>query len=160
MTIFEARDGEIWIGTHDGGANVLDPATRPIRQLPYGANAPARSARPASPRIAEDAQGNVWIGTEGGGLDLARPDGNVIKVFRHDPSDPTTLPANTVYALAVDARDRVWVATDGGGLALVVGSAAAPESIRFKVVSREEGLSSDTIYGVAGGCRRPSLAQR
>ena len=30
----------------------------------------------------------------------------------------------------------------------MLGSAAAPEAIRFKVVSREEGLPSDTIYGV------------
>src|SRR3989440_8787890 len=79
---------------------------------------------------------------------------DLLKVFRHDARDPGTLPANTVYALAVDARDRVWVATDGGGLALVQGSAAAPDAIRFKVLSREEGLPSDTVYGVvadAGG---------
>src|SRR5205807_1298871 len=50
--------------------------------------------------------------------------------------------------LAVDARDQVWVATDGGGLALMQGSVAAPDAIRFKVLSREEGLSSDTVYGV------------
>ena len=30
-----AHDGQIWIGTHGGGANVLDPATGLIRQLPY-----------------------------------------------------------------------------------------------------------------------------
>jgi ligand-binding sensor domain-containing protein len=27
MTIFESRSGEIWLGTHGGGVNVLDPAT-------------------------------------------------------------------------------------------------------------------------------------
>src|SRR4029077_4082621 len=43
---------------------------------------------------------------------------------------------------------QVWVATDGGGLALVQGSAAAPAAIRFKVLTREEGLASDTAYGV------------
>jgi signal transduction histidine kinase/ligand-binding sensor domain-containing protein/CheY-like chemotaxis protein/HPt (histidine-containing phosphotransfer) domain-containing protein len=147
MTIFETRSGEIWIGTHGGGANVLDPRSGRIRQLPYGSGAGAVSS-PHVTAIAEDAQGNLWMGTDGGGLDLARPDGTVIKVFRHDPSDLTSLPANTVYALAVDARDRIWVATDGGGLALVLGSAAAPDTIHFKVVSREEGLSSDTVYGV------------
>ena len=26
MSIFEARDGQIWLGTFGGGANVLDPA--------------------------------------------------------------------------------------------------------------------------------------
>src|SRR5207253_3859636 len=98
--------------------------------------------------IAEDAHGDLWLGTEGGGLDLARADGTVVKVFRHDPRDPASLPANTVYALAVDANDRVWVATDGGGLALMQGSVAAPDAIRFKVQSREEGASCATVYGV------------
>ena len=53
-----------------------------------------------------------------------------------------------MYALEVDADGRIWVATDGGGLAQVVGTAASPDAIRFKSLSREEGLSSDTIYGV------------
>src|SRR2546429_2613645 len=154
MTIFEARNGAIWIGTHGGGANVLDPASGRIRQLPYGSTAPGALSSPHVTAIAEDSHGNMWMGTDGGGLDLARADGTVLRVFRHDARDPGSLPANTVYALAIDARDRVWVATDGGGLALVQGSAAAPDAIRFKVLTREEGLSSDTVYGVvadAGG---------
>jgi signal transduction histidine kinase/ligand-binding sensor domain-containing protein/CheY-like chemotaxis protein/HPt (histidine-containing phosphotransfer) domain-containing protein len=148
MTIVEARNGQLWIGTHDGGANVLDPDTGLIRQLPYGSSAPGAISAASVSAIAEDLNGNLWIGTDGGGLDLARPDGSVVKVFRHDPNDTTSLPANTVYAIAVDAAGRVWIGTDGGGLALVVGSAAAPHSIRFKMLSREEGLSSDTIWGV------------
>src|SRR5438105_3272429 len=148
MTLFEARDGEIWVGTHGGGVNVVDPASGRIRQLPYGSSAPGAVSSPHVTAIAEDARGNLWLGTEGGGLDLARADGTVVKVFRHDPRDLASLPANTVYALAVDARDQVWVATDGGGLALMQGSVAAPDAIRFKVLSREEGLSSDTVYGV------------
>src|SRR5437762_2270706 len=154
MSLFEARDGAIWVGTHGGGANVVDPARGRVRQLPYGSAAPGAVSSPHVTAIAEDAHGDLWMGTDGGGLDLARADGTVVKVFRHDARDPGTLPANTVYALAVDARDRVWVGTDGGGLALVQGSAAAPDAIRFKVLSREEGLSSDTVYGVvadAGG---------
>jgi signal transduction histidine kinase/ligand-binding sensor domain-containing protein/CheY-like chemotaxis protein/HPt (histidine-containing phosphotransfer) domain-containing protein len=153
MTIFEARNGQLWIGTHDGGANVLDPATGLVRQLPYAS--PARGAVSAASvtSVAEDSNGNFWIGTDGGGLDLARPDGAVIKVFRHDPKDPASLPANTVYALDIDVEGRVWVGTDGGGLAQVVGTAAAPDSIRFQVTSLEQGLSSDTIYGVLSDAR-------
>ena len=147
MTIFEARSGQIWIGTHGGGANVLDPGTGLIRQLPYGSQPGAMTA-PNVTAIAEDSSGYFWVGTDGGGLDLVRADGTLIKNFRHDPNDPTSLPVNTVWALAVDARGRIWVGTDGGGLAQVVGSAAAADSIRFQVVSRDDGLSSDTIYGV------------
>ncbi|HTX23439.1 MAG TPA: two-component regulator propeller domain-containing protein [Steroidobacteraceae bacterium] len=148
MTIVEARDGRIWVGTFGGGANVLDPATGLVEQLPYGSTKPGAISAPNVAAIAEDSHGNVWIGTDGGGLDLARGDGTVVKVFRHDPNDPSSLPANTVWSIAVDAHDRVWVGTNGGGLARVVGSAAAPDSIRFRVLAREEGLSSDTIYGV------------
>jgi signal transduction histidine kinase/ligand-binding sensor domain-containing protein/CheY-like chemotaxis protein/HPt (histidine-containing phosphotransfer) domain-containing protein len=154
MSLFEARDGAIWVGTHGGGANVIDPVSRRIRQLPYGSARPGAVSSPHVTAIAEDAHGNLWLGTEGGGLDLARADGTVVKVFRHDPRDPASLPANSVYALAVDARERIWVATDGGGLALVQGSAGLPDAIRFKVLSREDGLPSDTVYGVvadAGG---------
>jgi signal transduction histidine kinase/ligand-binding sensor domain-containing protein/CheY-like chemotaxis protein len=147
MTIYEARNGQIWIGTFGGGANVLDRATGLIRQLPYGSAPGAISSANVS-AIAEDPSGNFWIGTDGGGLDLARADGTVIKTFRHDPNDAASLPANTVYSLAADAQGRIWAGTDGGGLALVVGSAGSADSIRFQVVSREEGLSSDTIYGV------------
>ena len=148
MTIFEAHDGKIWLGIHDGGANVLDPATGLIRQLPFGTKAPGAISAASVTAFAEDAEGNIWMGTDDGGLDLARADGTVVKVFRNDPADPASMPSNTVYALEVDGEGRVWVATDGGGLARVVGSAAAPDSVRFKVKSREEGLSSDTIYGL------------
>jgi len=150
MTLLEARDGRIWVGTWGGGADVLDPASGLIRQLPYDTGGTARpgalSAENVS-AIAEDLQGNMWLATDGGGLDLARADGTVVKVFRHDAADPASLPSNTVYGLDIDGEGRVWVATGGGGLARVIGSAASPDAIRFEVVSREQGLSSDTVYG-------------
>jgi signal transduction histidine kinase/ligand-binding sensor domain-containing protein/CheY-like chemotaxis protein/HPt (histidine-containing phosphotransfer) domain-containing protein len=148
MTIVETRAGKIWIGTLDGGANLLDPDTGLIRQLPHGPSVPGAISAASVISIAEGLDGNVWIGTVGGGLDLARPDGSVIKVFRHDPNDPASLPANIVYAIAVDTAGRVWLGTDGGGLVQVLGSAKAPDSVRFQVVSRNDGLSSDTIWGV------------
>ena len=148
MTIVETRTGKLWIGTLDGGVNVLDPDTRLIQQLPYGPSVPGAISAASVIAIAEGLDGNLWIGTVGGGLDLARPDGSVIKVFRHDPGDPASLPANIVYAINVDSAGRVWLGTDGGGLVQVIGSAAAPDSLRFQVVSRNEGLSSDTIWGV------------
>jgi signal transduction histidine kinase/ligand-binding sensor domain-containing protein/CheY-like chemotaxis protein/HPt (histidine-containing phosphotransfer) domain-containing protein len=147
QTIYEGRDGRIWLGVHDGGANVIDPATGVIRQLPFGASIRGAISAASVTAIAEDNQGNVWLGTDDGGLDLAKQDGTIVKVFRHDPADPASLPSNTVYALEVDGEGRIWVATDEGGLARVVGSSASPDSVRFQAISREEGLSSDTIYG-------------
>ncbi len=153
MSIFEARDGMIWLGTFGGGANVLDPASGLIRQLPFGDSQPGAISGANVSAIAEDAQGNMWIATDGHGLDLARPDGSVIKVYRHDPHDPSSLSADAVYAVTVDARGNIWVGTDSGGLAQVVGSSASPNTIRFRVASHEEALSSHSIWGVVADAK-------
>lgn len=147
MAITESRSGQIWIGTFGGGANVLDPATGAIRQLPFGDGQPGAISAAEVTSIAEDSQGNLWIGTMNG-LNLARADGHVLKVFLNQAHDSASLPANAVYAVVVDAQDRVWVATEGGGLSQVVGSASAPQAIRFKTTMREQGLTSDTLYGI------------
>lgn len=148
MRLYEAHDGKIWIGTHGGGANVLDPASGAIRQLPFDAATPGATSGPNVNSFAEDLNGNLWMGNDEDGLALARPDGTVIRSFSHRSGDPTSLSANGVNDVAVDLDGRVWVATDGGGLNLVRGSSATPGSISFESLSRAEGLSSDTIYGV------------
>ncbi len=148
MTIYEAKDGRIWFGTHGGGANVLDVGTGLIRQLPFESTARGATSGRNVTSFAEDRNGNMWMGTDGGGLNLARPDGLVFKVFRHDPDNARSLSANTVYGITADKEGRLWIATEGGGLDRVVGSSAAPDAIHFDNVSRADGLTSDTIYGV------------
>ncbi|MET0984838.1 MAG: two-component regulator propeller domain-containing protein [Steroidobacteraceae bacterium] len=148
MTIFETRAGSIWIGTFGGGANVLDPATGMIRQLPYGSGVPGAISGANVTAIAEDTRGNLWVGTQGAGLNLVRADGTVLMSFKHEPNNLASFPANSIYAITIDAEERVWIATEGGGLVRVVGSASAPQAIRFQVMTRAEGLSSDTLYGV------------
>jgi signal transduction histidine kinase/ligand-binding sensor domain-containing protein/CheY-like chemotaxis protein/HPt (histidine-containing phosphotransfer) domain-containing protein len=148
MSIFQSRNGALWIGTHGGGANVIDPVTHLIHQLPFDPSQQGAVSFANVSAFAEDSRGNVWIGTDGGGLDLARSDGYVVREFRHNAGDRRSLPANTVWSLEVDAKDRVWIGTDGGGLARMVGDASRPDAIDFEVMSREEGLPSDTVYGV------------
>lgn len=146
MTITEISGGQIWIGTFGGGVNAIDPTTGSIRQLPFGDSAGAVSSAEVT-AIAEDSLGNLWIGTMSG-LNLANADGRVRKVFRKQAHDNASLPANSIYAIAIDAQDRVWIATEGGGLVQAVGSPSSPESIRFKAWTREQGLTSDTLYGI------------
>ena len=148
MTIFESHRGEIWLGTHGGGANILDPVSGVIRQLPVDAKAPGAVSGADVSAIAEDAQGNIWLGTDGEGLDLARADGTVIKVFRNDPKDPGSIPSNTIFAIAADGAGQLWIATAQGGIARIEGSAANPDAIRFHTRSVEDGLSGDTIWAL------------
>src|SRR5256886_15155380 len=84
-TIFEARNGAIWVGTHGGGANVLDPASGRIRQLPYGSGAPGALSSPHVTAISQDSHRNPWMWTGGGGPDPARGRRPGVKVVRPEP---------------------------------------------------------------------------
>ena len=148
MTIFEARSGDIWLGTHGGGVNVLNPVSGSVRQLPFDKGIDGAVSGKDVSAIAEDSQGNMWLGTDGEGLDLARPDGTVVKTFRNDPHDPSTIPSNTIFAISTDSESGVWIATAQGGIAHVQGNPSKPDSIRFTTLSREDGLSGETIYAL------------
>jgi diguanylate cyclase (GGDEF)-like protein len=149
MTLFRARTGRIWVGTHGGGANIVDPDSLTVRQLPFKRPEAGALSFPDVSSFAEDPSGRMWIGTSGGGLDLAEADGSLIQVFRHEPTDPRSLPANSVFSIALDRKGTAWIGTDGGGLAHVVaGDAYHPEAIRFKVMTRQEGLPDDAVWGI------------
>jgi diguanylate cyclase (GGDEF)-like protein len=147
MSLYAAHDGRIWIGTHGGGANVLDPKTGRVLQLPFESASPGAVSSPNVSAFAEEPSGNFWLATDGGGLDLANSVGQVVRVFRHVDHDAASLPSNSVYALSIDTRGQLWVATDRG-LARMLGSSAQPDGIRFENFGRAEGLAGDTVYGI------------
>ena len=154
MAVTESRSGQLWIGTFGGGANVLDPATGLVRQLPFG-NAPGDVSSASVTSIVEDSRGNFWIGTDGGGLNLARADGAVTKVFAHDPKDAGVFSGK----FRVLDRDRCREARLGRYRSRWsrAGRRLRPtRRSRFASMSlRGRRGSSDTIYGVvpdaAGG---------
>src|SRR6185437_14048278 len=147
MSVYAGPDGRIWIGTHGGGANVLDPKTNRIHQLPFeSAAAGALSSRNVTSIIADGA-GNVWFVTDGGGLDLADASGHLQRVFRHHEGDPASIPSDALNGITLDRKDRLWIATDRG-LAVLYGSTALPDHIRFQSSGRAQGLAGDTVYGV------------
>ena len=64
-SIFEAADGEVWVGTYGGRLayqSFLDDDAGLVHPSAGGLSHPIVSA------FAEDASGRVWIGTEGGGI--------------------------------------------------------------------------------------------
>jgi signal transduction histidine kinase/ligand-binding sensor domain-containing protein/CheY-like chemotaxis protein/HPt (histidine-containing phosphotransfer) domain-containing protein len=144
--LYQARKtGLIWVGMHGGGANIVNPETRMVRQLPFSASHLEGVIPENVTAFTEDAAGNVWIGSEAGGLTLAQPDGTIIKSFRHDAADLQSLSSDIIYALSTDPDGRVWISTDSG-LNEVLGESTAPSTLRFERFSLEQGLSSDTVY--------------
>jgi diguanylate cyclase (GGDEF)-like protein len=147
MSVYAGPDGRIWIGTHGGGVNVLDPKTGRIQQLPYETTATGALSSRNVASIVADAAGNIWFATDGGGLDLADASGYVRRVFRHQEGDPASIPSDALNGLMLDRKDRLWIATDRG-LARLRGSTALMDRIRFQSFGRAQGLAGDTVYGV------------
>ena len=111
VSIFEDREGLLWVGTGGGGVNKLD--LRPKRFALYQHEPGNPNSLSASDvrAIHEDRYGDLWAGTHGGGLDrIQRTLGArwPIRVthYQHNPTDPVSLCGPTVIALE-ESRDGI-----------------------------------------------------
>jgi signal transduction histidine kinase/ligand-binding sensor domain-containing protein/CheY-like chemotaxis protein/HPt (histidine-containing phosphotransfer) domain-containing protein len=144
MALYQDRLGDIWVGTFGGGIASIAPSGRLTRypSAPEAANGLSDAHASA---IAEDALGNLWIGTVGGGLNLLERSSGRFYHFGRDDRDRASLSDDAVFAVHVDRRGEVWVGTSGG-LDRVVGSSAAPGSVRFE--SYAGVLPYRSVYGI------------
>ena len=107
--IHQDSRGKIWIGTTDGGLNVLDPAKnlftiyQNIQDNPITINSNRITA------IAEDDKGNLWIGTKNG-VNLFNYKTGEFQNFKN----PLSLSGNSVNALEIDSAGNLWIGTSNG----------------------------------------------
>ncbi|RPE74858.1 EAL domain-containing protein [Vulcaniibacterium tengchongense] len=110
-TILRARDGTLWLGSHDGAFHYR-PDSGALRHWPFGENGDGLG-HPVVHAIAEDRRGRIWFGT-GDGLDLLDPASGRLRHFRAEADAPGGLPGNRIRALYVDGRGTLWVGTHAG----------------------------------------------
>ena len=138
----ETRDGSLWAGSVEGLLR-LQGDRRTLFGSEDGLSSDYVNA------LAVSADDTLWVGTNQG---LDRRAQGQIRPVEPDPQLARAL-GQGVYALRVAPGDRLWVATHGAGL---IGLPIGPASDGREAVhwTREDGLSSDTIYDVgldAGG---------
>lgn len=103
-TLWEGRDGRLWIGTSGQGLFYFAgerflPLTLRSGTLPNDVRA-----------LCEDARGNLWLGTGNSGLVCLRP----TRIWLHGAE--TGLPAGPVTLVATNASGQVWVGVQDHGL--------------------------------------------
>lgn len=116
--VYQARNGDLWIGTRKGELFCMDLKTRNIKRR-FGNN----EIGPVY-HIMEDKNGNYWFSTKGAGLIKATPDamapqGLRITKYTNRRGDRNSLSSNRVYYTYQDSRGRIWVCTFYGGLNLI-----------------------------------------
>ncbi len=112
-SIYEDRDGDIWIGTWDNGLFRYSPKEH--RYYEY----PRVNERNSVHVIWQDSDGKMWLGTWDCGLvrvDNPKDMKNVrFTTYRHDASNPASLSDNIIYSIVGDSLSgTMWVGTRSG----------------------------------------------
>lgn len=106
------RAGRLYVGSENGGLDVLDTNNRFIHYTPDLDDKASLNSWSIWALHLDD-QGTLWVGTHNGGVNWTTTDGqrfHPVEAMREGLNDPH------VTAVFKDRRDHVWIGTDGGGL--------------------------------------------
>ncbi|HWZ84958.1 MAG TPA: diguanylate cyclase, partial [Thermoanaerobaculia bacterium] len=128
-TIYEDRDGSIWLGTRGGGLSRY-------RGGVFATFGPKEGLSGDFVRsVYEDGAGRLWVGTWGDGLDVL--EGGRFRAFHARDG----LPSEIVRCLYRDRAGTLWIGTDSGGLVSERGG-------KFTVYGTRDGLSGATVLAI------------
>lgn len=152
-SIIQDRKGRIWVGTFGGGLNEVikkNSQTYFVNNRTSFKNYPVLSKYIR--HLCEDSFGNIWVATTNGLLILNPYKGSPenYAFIRHTkiPGDGFSLGNNDVQFIYRDYSNGMWVGTFGGGLNKLV-SPVTSTTVKFKVYTLQDGLSSDIILSMA-----------
>ncbi len=151
-TIYEDRQGTLWIGTNGGGLNEMirgeDGSEAPsFRRFQRNPDDPASLSDNRVMAIHEDREGTIWIGTFGGGLNRFDRATQTFSCYTVKEG----LPSNVVYAVLEDGHGNLWLSTNVGL------SKFDPVSGRFRNYDVSDGLQSNEFNSGAYCCSRSGL---
>ena len=114
LSVANDDQGNLWIGTENGGISILDPALRHFHTFVHDDIDNTSLVDNSVYALFLDPQGNMWVGTYDGGVNLFSRRENTFAHYKHSTS-PESLSNNHVLDILED-KDHLWVGTDGGGL--------------------------------------------
>lgn len=111
-SIFEDRQGNVWIGTWSTGLNIVfnDKKFVHYKCNGIGTNTLSNSIVKS---IMEGDDGKFWIGTEGGGLNYFDRNKNTFINYKNHPSWEST---DFILGMAKTRNGNLWIGTYRGGL--------------------------------------------
>lgn len=141
-SIFEDRDGRLWVGTFGAGAFRLDRKNGTFRYYKTDAGDPTSLNRNVVLSIYQDFQGTIWLATAGGGLNKYNEATDSFSALtEHDG-----LPNNFIYCIIPDELGNLWLPTDFGL------SRFNPFTETFQNYTTGDGLQSNEF--TPGACSR------
>jgi len=154
ISLFKDHNGDLWIGTYDGGLNCLtkEEQSKDAANAKFIRYINERNKNSLSndivTAIIQDKKGTLWIGTYGGGLDKLDIASGIFSNFQNDPNDPASLSKNDILSVMEDASGTIWVGTHlGKGLSKMESNVE-----KFKHISKDlvngKGLNDDVVWAI------------
>lgn len=114
--IVQDDEGMIWIGTENGGVNLIDKRGYAVTSLVYDEEDDRSLSENSIHSMLKDRDGIIWLGTYKSGISFYHPDIFRFQMYRYQRSKSNSLPFRDVNALAGDSLGNLWIGTNGGGL--------------------------------------------
>src|SRR5277367_1550126 len=118
ISLFEARDGTLWIVHASGtGLALYDAKTNTVTPYTFYPETPAADGLTGVMGVVEDANGDLWLGSPGKGLlHLDRAHRQIVW-YRNHPHDVHSIGEDKAIALFQDDHANIWVASHSSGIA-------------------------------------------
>ena len=156
---YEDSHRHIWVGTFDGGLNLLMENGDSItfyNKLNGMTHYPGYGLYMEVRNMVEDGSGRLWVGTIDGlmavNTQFRSPADIRFDTFRDRQASPFI--NSDIYTLFRDSRKNVWVCAFGGGLSRMTGYDSAAKVPIFNNVGLREGMENDVVLSVVEDSRR------
>ncbi|MDR1585676.1 MAG: response regulator, partial [Prevotellaceae bacterium] len=151
-SIFEDKNGCIWIGSYGAGLNLYDETKgrfinhrNHLKQYPIQTGSQIRI-------ISSDKNGNVFIGTTIGLIvfspDFDTPEKIDFNTYMRIPGENTSISGNDIFDICTTKSGDTYIATFGGGLNKLVKTGKKGFPLHFKSYTTQNGLPSDIILAL------------
>ncbi len=113
--ILQVAPGLYWIGTQEGGLNLLDINRGIVEHFLPIPNDPQSMLSKNVYDLVGDGKGGIWVATDNG-LSHFNPLDRLFTHYRHSRINPLSISDSRLTSLFIDSRGDLWIGTNRGGL--------------------------------------------
>ena len=115
-SIYEDREGVLWVGTEFKGLNRFDAENGKFDSWQFDQKDPQSLSHNHVSCILEDSRNNLWVGTNGGGVNIFDRKKGTFVPFKNSPADPYSLNGNLVNTIHQSRSGILWLGMVNKGL--------------------------------------------
>ena len=154
-SIFEDKQGKMWVGTYGGGLNLInktnDGKLKFINHRNHLKNYPIEMSSQVR-FVTQNRQGNICLGTTSGMIMFSSvfssPENISFKRYTVEPDSKNCITNNDVHGICITRRGDMYLFTFGGGINKVTQFDKKGFPLTFKSYTRTNGLPSDVTLAM------------